>query len=208
MINDIAQARTNLTVLRVDKVSKVFDMHTNKVHALKDASFEAKTGEFIGLIGTSGCGKTTLINVIAGLLETSSGFITINNHEITKMSQIDIRDFRLRSIGLVFQDHLLVDSLTALENVELPLLFGKIPEVERKQRAMELLEKFKLEDKANHKPATLSGGEQQRVGIARSLVYNPMLILADEPTGDLDTKSGNMVIKDAIVSLTGSPLSI
>ncbi|MHA1400320.1 MAG: ABC transporter ATP-binding protein [Candidatus Heimdallarchaeaceae archaeon] len=181
--------------ITIEKLTHTFDMKTYEVHALKDISFTVKPGEFVGLIGPSGSGKTTLINCLSGLLTATSGKIMINGVDLTKLSMKEKREFRLHSIGMVFQEHLLVDSLTALENVELPLLFGRVPEEERKRRAKELLIKFGLEDKIDHLPSELSGGEQQRVGIARALVYDPLVILADEPTGDLDTKTGLTVIQ-------------
>ncbi len=165
------------------------------VDALKNISFSVNPGEFIGLLGPSGCGKTTLINCMSGLLTPTTGSVTIDTVNITQLSQAQIRDFRLRNIGMVFQEHLLVESLSALENVSLPLIFGKIPENERKERATELLIQFGMEDKIDHLPSELSGGEQQRVGIARSLAFDPILILADEPTGDLDTRTGQLIIR-------------
>ena len=170
-------------------------MKTYQVDALKNISFSVNPGEFIGLLGPSGCGKTTLINCMSGLLTPTTGSVTIDTVKITQLSQAQIRDFRLRNIGMVFQEHLLVESLSALENVTLPLIFGKIPENERKERATELLIQFGMEDKIDHLPSELSGGEQQRVGIARSLAFDPILILADEPTGDLDTRTGQLIIR-------------
>ena len=170
-------------------------MKTYPGDALKNISFSVNPGEFIGLLGPSGCGKTTLINCMSGLLTPTTGSVTIDTVNITQLSQAQIRDFRLRNIGMVFQEHLLVESLSALENVTLPLIFGKIPENERKERATELLIQFGMEDKIDHLPSELSGGEQQRVGIARSLAFDPILILADEPTGDLDTRTGQLIIR-------------
>ncbi len=181
--------------VNVNNLTKTFDMKTYLVDALKDISFSVHLGEFIGLLGPSGCGKTTLINCMSGLLTPTRGSVVVDTTNITQLSQEKIRSFRLRKIGMVFQEHLLVESLTALENVGLPLIFGKIPEEERKERATELLIQFGMEDKVDHLPSELSGGEQQRVGIARSLAFDPILILADEPTGDLDTRTGQLIIQ-------------
>ena len=187
--------KKNSPFVNVANLTKTFDMKTYHVDALKNISFSVNPGEFIGLLGPSGCGKTTLINCMSGLLTPTTGSVTIDTVNITQLSQAQIRDFRLRNIGMVFQEHLLVESLSALENVTLPLIFGKIPENERKERATELLIQFGMEDKIDHLPSELSGGEQQRVGIARSLAFDPILILADEPTGDLDTRTGQLIIR-------------
>ncbi len=170
-------------------------MKNYSIDALRNISFSVRPGEFIGLLGPSGSGKTTLVNCIAGLLTPTSGSVFIDGVDITGLSQAQIRDFRLRKIGMVFQEHLLVPSLTALDNVALPLLFGRVSEDERNGRAMDLLVQFGLEDKSDHLPSELSGGEQQRVGIARALAFDPILILADEPTGDLDTRTGQLIIQ-------------
>ncbi|MHA1973915.1 MAG: ABC transporter ATP-binding protein [Candidatus Hodarchaeales archaeon] len=182
-------------VIEVKNLSKTYDMGEFEVKALHDISFTIQPHEFVGLIGPSGCGKTTLINTISGLLKPTTGEVRLNGTVLTELSSDKVRDFRLHNIGLVFQDHLLVNSLTALENVELPLVFARVPEEERKQKATYLLKKFGLQDKMYNLPEELSGGEQQRVGIARSLIFNPAIILADEPTGDLDTKSGQLILK-------------
>ncbi|MHA2246315.1 MAG: ABC transporter ATP-binding protein [Candidatus Hodarchaeales archaeon] len=187
--------KKNSPFVNVTNLTKTFDMKTYHVDALKNISFSVNPGEFIGLLGPSGCGKTTLINCMSGLLTPTTGSVTIDTVNITQLSQAQIRDFRLRNIGMVFQEHLLVESLSALENVALPLIFGKIPENERKEQATELLIQFGMENKIDHLPSELSGGEQQHVGIARSLAFGPILILADEPTGDLDTRTGQLIIR-------------
>ncbi|MHA2294544.1 MAG: ABC transporter ATP-binding protein [Candidatus Hodarchaeales archaeon] len=183
------------TVVAVKELTKIFNMKTYQVNALNKITFDIQPGEFVGLIGISGSGKTTLINILAGLLLPTSGNVVINGSEITKMTQSSVRDFRLRNLGMVFQEHLLVESLTAIENVELPLIFASVPTTERRQKALELMTRLGLEDKINNLPAELSGGEQQRVGVARSLIFDPPLVLADEPTGDLDTKTGLQIIE-------------
>ncbi len=185
----------NSAFVTVNNLTKIFDMKLYQIHALKNISFSVHPGEFIGLLGPSGCGKTTLINCMSGLLTPTNGTVSINDLDITQLSQAQVRDFRLKKIGMVFQEHLLVESLTALENVALPLIFGKVPENERNERAKDLLTQFGMEDKIDHLPSDLSGGEQQRVGIARALVFDPILLLADEPTGDLDTRTGQLIIR-------------
>ncbi|MHA2226120.1 MAG: ABC transporter ATP-binding protein [Candidatus Hodarchaeales archaeon] len=187
--------KKNSPFVNVTNLTKSFDMKTYRVDALKNISFSVNPGEFIGLLGPSGCGKTTLINCMSGLLTPTTGSVTIDTVNITQLSQAQIRDFRLRKIGMVFQEHLLVESLSALENVTLPLIFGKIPEYERRERGTELLIQLGMEDKLEHLPSELSGGEQQRVGIARALAFDPILLLADEPTGDLDTRTGQLIIQ-------------
>ncbi|MHA2274762.1 MAG: ABC transporter ATP-binding protein [Candidatus Kariarchaeaceae archaeon] len=182
-------------IVNVENLTKVFGLNSNKIHALEDITFSIDKGEFVGLLGPSGCGKTTLINCLSGLLSSTSGRIRINGTEITELSHDQGRNFRLKNIGLVFQEHLLVNSLTAVENIALPLIFGRVPWEERKNRSVELLNSLGLGDKMNNLPEELSGGEQQRVGIARALAYEPKLILADEPTGDLDTRSGQLVLQ-------------
>lgn len=183
------------SILYVSDLSHTFKLNGMNIEAIKNICFSVKSNEFIGLIGPSGCGKTTLINCLSGLLTPTSGIVKINGTTLTNLDQSKIRDFRLKNIGLVFQEHLLVESLTALENVELPMIFGKVPVNERKKIAEDLLYELSMDDKKNHLPDELSGGEQQRVGIARALIYRPKLLLADEPTGDLDTRTGQLILK-------------
>ncbi|MHA2248949.1 MAG: ABC transporter ATP-binding protein [Candidatus Kariarchaeaceae archaeon] len=192
----MSKAKKQVSILDVHDITKVFDMKAFKVQALENITFHVQKGEFIGLIGPSGSGKTTLINILSGILQATSGEVLINNHNVTKLHNSELRDFRLKNIGLVFQEHLLVESLTARENIELPLIFAKVSPEERKTKALKLLNQLGLEGKGDHLPAELSGGEQQRVGIARALIFDPLLILADEPTGDLDTKTGASIIRN------------
>ena len=184
-----------MSLVKIVNLSKIFDMKSYQVEALKNISLGVKAGEFVGLIGPSGSGKSTLINCLSGLLSPTEGSIVIANTELTQLSDEQKRDFRLHNIGLVFQEHHLIEALTALENVELPLLFSNKKPEERKAIALELLKQLGIADKADNHPSELSGGEQQRVGVARALAFDPPLILADEPTGDLDTKSGQIVIQ-------------
>ena len=191
----MTKSKINTSFTSVTNLTKTYDMKAYQIHALKDISFEVYPGEFIGLLGPSGCGKTTLINSMSGLITPTTGSIFIDTVDITQLSQAQIREFRLRKIGMIFQEHLLVESLSAIQNVALPLIFGKVPETERNQRATELLTQLGMEDKLEHLPSELSGGEQQRVGIARALAFDPILLLADEPTGDLDTRTGQLIIQ-------------
>lgn len=183
------------TILTVNNLSKVYKMPTFDVHALTDIDFHIQSGEFVGLIGPSGSGKTTLINSLSGLLKPTTGHIVINGVDIASLTSKEIREFRLTNIGLVFQEHLLIESLSALENVELPLIFLGENEESRKAKALQRLHELGLEDKKDHLPSELSGGEQQRIGIARALICNPQLLLADEPTGDLDTKNSQIIMQ-------------
>lgn len=186
---------TNSNLMEISNLNHTFDMKAYQVEALNNISFEVKPGEFIGLIGPSGSGKTTLINCLSGLLKPSSGEVRVCNVDITLLSAEKMREFRLESLGMVFQEHLLVNSLNVFENIELPLIFGRIPEEKRAIRVGNLLGQVGLIDKKDHLPSELSGGEQQRVGIARALAYNPDIILADEPTGDLDTRNSQLIIQ-------------
>ncbi len=184
-----------MSMISVKNLDKTFDMKSFEVHALKDINLEVNSSEFIGLIGPSGSGKTTLINTISGLIKPTKGRIMIDGVNITDLSTKELREFRLKNVGMVFQEHLLIGSLTALENVTLPLIFLKIAEKERIERAEKLLDEFGLLDKKDHLPSELSGGQQQRLGIARALITGPKILLADEPTGNIDMKSAKIVME-------------
>ncbi len=182
-------------MIQVNNLSKQFYLKDFIVNALQDISFEVQTGEFIGLIGPSGSGKTTLINCLAGLIKPNNGEIFIDNTNITELNSAELRSFRLNNIGMVFQEHLLIDSITAVENVEIPLIFQGVSANESRNKAIALLREVSLEEKANNLPQELSGGQQQRVGLARAMINNPKIILADEPTGNIDSKSGHAIIE-------------
>ncbi len=171
---------------------KVYRLGKVKVTALRGLNMRVKSGEFVAIMGPSGCGKTTLLNLIGGLDRPTAGKIFIGKGELTALSERELEKYRLLGVGIVFQFFNLVPTLTALENVELPMaLAGK---ERRKERAMELLELVGLEHRAHHKPDELSGGEQQRVAIACALANDPPLILADEPTGELDRENARLVV--------------
>lgn len=186
---------TEASNLYVKNLSKIYKTKSYEVKALNNISFEVGNHEFIGLIGPSGSGKTTLINCLSGLVEPTEGSIVINGIDLLKLSKDDRNNFRLENIGMVFQEHLLIESLTTLENIEMPMVFFNIPEDERKSKAIDLLKEFDLLNKELNLPSELSGGEQQRVGIARALIMNPKILFADEPTGNLDSKTGFKIIQ-------------
>jgi putative ABC transport system ATP-binding protein len=174
----------------VRDVVKTYD--DGRTRALDGATMQVVRGEFIALTGPSGCGKSTLLHAIAALEKPDSGSIVVNGEDITKKR--DLSAYRARTIGLIFQLHNLLPNLTALENVQVPMYEGSYPGRERSKRAHHLLELVELDDKANKRPAQLSGGERQRVAIARALANEPPIILADEPTGSLDSKAGSHVL--------------
>lgn len=177
-------------MIRLENITKIYKMGDNEVHALDGVSLHIKPHEFVSVIGPSGSGKSTLMNMIGCLDVPTSGKYLIDGVDASKMSDNRLADLRNHKIGFIFQQYNLLSKLTALENVELPLIYRGIPTAKRKEMAMEALEKVGLADKAMHRPTELSGGQQQRVSVARALSANPSLILADEPTGALDSKSG------------------
>lgn len=178
-------------ILRTVDLCKTYRRGKVDVPALKSASIEIDDGEIVCLAGPSGSGKSTLLNLLGGVDKPTSGKIIIDGNDLTKMSENELSDFRLRNVGLIFQFFNLIPTLTAKENVEFPLFLANVPKVERDSRAVELLELVGLGHRVDHKPEELSGGEQQRVAIARSLANNPSIIIADEPTGDLDSDTSS-----------------
>lgn len=178
-------------ILKTVDLSKTYRRGKIDVPALKNASIKIDNGEIVCLAGPSGSGKSTLLNLLGGVDKPTSGKIIINGNDLTKMSENELSDFRLRNVGLIFQFFNLIPTLTAKENVEFPLVLANVPKVERDSRAVELLELVGLGHRVDHKPEELSGGEQQRVAIARSLANNPLIIIADEPTGDLDSDTSS-----------------
>jgi ABC-type lipoprotein export system ATPase subunit len=180
-------------MLEVKNVSKIYGNGPAKVAALKNVSLQVEDGDFVAITGPSGSGKSTLLNVIGGLEQVSSGEVILDSQRIDNLNENALVDIRRRKIAYVFQQYHLIPSLTALENVLLPLTFGS-SNGHAEERAVELLRRVGLEKRAKHKPSQLSGGEQQRVAIARSLVNGCALILADEPTGNVDQKTGMEVL--------------
>ncbi len=165
-----------------------------RVDALRGINMKINRGEMVSIMGPSGCGKTTLLNIIGSLDNPSSGQVLLEKNDISRASEQELTEIRRKSVGFIFQFYNLLPVLTALENVELPMLIAGIPKDERVQRATELLEKVDLLKRKDHKPDELSGGERQRVAIARALSNRPTILLADEPTGDLDTESGLAIL--------------
>jgi putative ABC transport system ATP-binding protein len=174
-------------------LEKVFNSAAGQVVALKNVSFVVKKGEFVSIVGPSGSGKSTLLNLIGALDRPTSGSVAINGVDVFSLGDQERAEMRNRLIGFIFQSYNLINRTTVLRNVELPAIVMGIDRAERRYRALKVLEVLGIKDKANFKPASLSGGQQQRVAIARSLMNNPAIILADEPTGNLDTKTGNEV---------------
>ena len=184
----------NEALIKVENVKKSFKIGTNSVEVLRGISLEIYQGEFVAIVGESGSGKTTLLNIIGGLLRPSEGSVVIASKDITAMSENQLASFRRENIGFVFQSYNLIPHFTAVENVEIPLMFKGISKKKRREMAAFMLEKVGLKDRLFHKPAELSGGQQQRVAIARALVTSPKIILADEPTGNLDSKNGQEIL--------------
>lgn len=177
-------------MIRLENITKIYKMGDTEVHALDGVSLHIKPHEFVSIIGPSGSGKSTLMNMIGCLDVPTSGRYWIDGVEGSKMTDNQLADLRNQKLGFIFQQYNLLTKLTALENVELPLIYRGLPVGEREKIAVKALERVGLGDKIHHKPTELSGGQQQRVSIARALSANPSLILADEPTGALDSKSG------------------
>ncbi|NVO08622.1 MAG: ABC transporter ATP-binding protein [Bacteroidales bacterium] len=173
---------------------KVFRTDEVETTALNKVSFEVKSGEFVAIMGPSGCGKSTLLNILGLLDNPSDGQYFFMDHEVSKFKEKQRTNLRKSNIGFVFQSFNLIDELTVFENVELPLLYQNVPSSERKKKVEAVLERMKISHRRNHFPQQLSGGQQQRVAIARSVVSNPNLILADEPTGNLDSANGEEVM--------------
>lgn len=181
-------------IVRVDDVHKFFRRGSEKVDVLSGVSLSVPEGEFLGLMGPSGSGKTTLLNLIAGLDTPSQGEIWVGDQLISHMTEGQLASWRTRNIGFIFQFYHLLPVLTAYENVELPLLLLSLSASQRRQQVMTALELVGLENRIHHRPGQLSGGQQQRVGIARAIVTDPTLIVADEPTGDLDARAADEIL--------------
>ena len=182
------------TFFHMDHINKFYWMGDERAHILKDVALEIEAGEYISVLGPSGSGKSTLMNIIGCLDIPSNGRYILRGREIEELSEADLAEIRSTEIGFIFQNSQLLPRLTALKNVELPLIYAGVSPRERKRRAREMLEKVGLQDRMDHYPNQLSGGQQQRVAIARALVGNPSILLADEPTGALDQKTGRQVM--------------
>ena len=186
--------QSNEIMLKAQNVKKIYASGAIKIEALRGINLEVKTCEMIAIMGPSGCGKTTLLNCLSGLDDLTEGEVTIDGVNIHKMSDNKKSEFRAKKMGFIFQSYNLLPVLTALENVELPLLVSHVEEKTAKQKAVETLALVGLEEWKNLKPSELSGGQQQRVAIARSLANNPSIVWADEPTGNLDTDNSLEII--------------
>ncbi len=183
-----------MALVEVRSVSKSFQRDTQKITVFEGVDLDVAEGEFLALMGPSGSGKSTMLNLLAGLDQPTSGTICVGGDEITQMSPKRLTAWRARHIGFVFQFYNLLPVLTAFENVELPLLLTRLSKAERREHVATALEVVGLTDRGSHYPRQLSGGQEQRVGIARAIVSDPTMILADEPTGDLDAKSADEIL--------------
>jgi len=192
----------NRPIVRVANVHKFFRRGSERIDVLSDLNLEVAQGEFFGLMGPSGSGKTTLLNLIAGLDRPSEGEVWVGDNCISSMSESQLARWRTRHVGFVFQFYHLLPVLSAFENVELPLLLLPLSRSQRRQQVEIAMELVGLKDRMWHRPGQLSGGQQQRVGIARAIVTDPELIVADEPTGDLDAKSAEEIL-DLLEELCG-----
>ena len=182
-------------MLKVEDIKKSFVTEEVETVALNGISFEVKEGEFVAIMGPSGCGKSTLLNILGLLDNPTGGSYKLLDKEVGKLKEKDRTMFRKGNIGFVFQSFNLIDELSVEENVELPLIYMGVKHSERKERVKKMLERMSISHRTRHFPQQLSGGQQQRVAIARALVSNPKLILADEPTGNLDSKNGQEVMQ-------------
>ncbi len=182
-------------MIKLENMYKIYSMGDNEVRALNNVSLHIKPKEFIAIVGPSGSGKSTLMNMIGCLDAPTSGKYYIDNHEVSTLKDDDLADIRNKKIGFIFQGFNLLSKLTAMENVELPLIYRGISKSERQRLSQIALDRVGLGDRTHHRPSELSGGQQQRVAIARALSTSPPIILADEPTGALDSKSGIEIMK-------------
>lgn len=182
-------------MIKITNLEKVYRTEDIETVALNKLSFEVKEGEFVAIMGPSGCGKSTLLNILGLLDDPDGGSFLFNGTEIAQYNERKRAELRKRNIGFVFQSFNLIDELTVFENVELPLIYLNVKASERKPKVESVLEKMQIMHRRNHFPQQLSGGQQQRVAVARAVVNNPKLILADEPTGNLDSSNGNEVMQ-------------
>lgn len=194
-------------MIKVTNLSKVFRTEEIETTALNEVSFEINEGEFVAIMGPSGCGKSTLLNILGLLDNPSTGSYELLGHEMARLKERERTKFRKGNLGFVFQSFNLIDELNVFENVELPLKYLNIGAAERKQRVTEILKRMNISHRSRHFPQQLSGGQQQRVAIARAVVSSPKLVLADEPTGNLDSKNGKEVM-DLLTELNSEGTTI
>jgi putative ABC transport system ATP-binding protein len=182
-------------MIKTENLFKVFTTDDVETTALNNLNIHIKEGEFVGIMGPSGCGKSTLLNILGLLDSPTKGTYYFSEEEVSTFNETQLTRLRKRNIGFIFQSFNLIEELSVYENVELPLLYLKVTKSDRRQRVMKVLERMDIMHRAKHFPQQLSGGQQQRVAVARALVINPKVILADEPTGNLDSKNGEEVMK-------------
>jgi len=184
-----------MALVEVKNVTKTFRKGEHTISPLKDANLNIEKGDFLSLMGTSGSGKSTLLNLIAGIDSPTSGSVIVNGQDITKLSRTKLAYWRAANAGYIFQTHNLIPVLTAWENIEMPLLLLPMSRTDRRKRIGVALDAVGLTDRADHYPRQLSGGQEQRVGIARAIVANPTVVVADEPTGDLDAETTEQILE-------------
>ena len=192
--------------IQAQKLCRSYRMGESEIRAVNDVSFSINSGEFVALLGTSGSGKSSLLNLIAGLDTPTGGSVAVAGRDLARMSREELARYR-RTVGMVFQAFNLVAAMTVLENVELPMRFAEVPRDQRLSRARTALERVGLGHRFDHRPSELSGGEQQRASLARALVNSPQLLLADEPTGNLDSRTGSEIM-DLIHRINGEGTTV